>query len=227
MFLKQKPFLAEVLPLNLVGNRSNLELKTLNRVRNCLHVKVRDTGTSTICSQILSEICSCGTVLNSSTMSSVILWIRDLHNLLVDPLLHVFLCDQPHHLLHSCHNILHDRRHRDIHHLISDSASDALHKHKLNHIHDLASGAPGHAHTALRFSLRWDPLAKAEAPQRFLASRSRYKEVHHLLLDSVFDSVHRHRLNRLREDLHRHFRLGDLLHKLRHTLPGDHSWTGD
>ena len=40
-------------------------------------------------------------------------------------------------LLHLLHDFLNDWRQRDIHHLISDSAFDALHLHKLNHLNDL------------------------------------------------------------------------------------------
>ena len=60
-------------------------------------------GTSTICSQILSENCSHGTTLNSSTMSSIMCDKRHLHKLLVDPL-HACPWDRPHHLLHNCHD---------------------------------------------------------------------------------------------------------------------------
>ena len=92
----------------------------------------------------------------------------------------------------------------DIHSGLCDSVFDALHTRKLNRLCDV-----------------------------LLRSRSRQKKIHHLLCDSVFETVHRNWLNRLHqfvlrpkhstslEDLHRHFRLGDLLHKLQHTLTRD------
>ena len=95
-------------------------------------------------------------------------------------------------------------RNMNIHSGLCDSVFDALHPLKLNRLCDV-----------------------------LLRSRSRQKKIH-LLCDSVFETVHRNWLNRLHEfvlrpkhstsleDLHRHFRLGDLLHKLQHTLPGDH-----
>ena len=55
-------------------NRSAIRFRS-SRASTC------GTGTFTICSQILSENCSCGTMLNCSTMSSVICGIS-----LVDPL---------------------------------------------------------------------------------------------------------------------------------------------
>ena len=44
---------------------------------------------------------------------------------------HSFRRGQPYHLLHDCHDVLHDWRDRDIHHLISHSVFDALHNHQL------------------------------------------------------------------------------------------------
>ena len=64
--------------------------RSVVRCRSSCATRCR-TETSTICSQILSQNCSCGTILNSSTMSQ-------LHNLLADPLQHSFPWDQLHHL---------------------------------------------------------------------------------------------------------------------------------
>ena len=57
-----------------------------------------------------------------------VFYLRNWHlnRLLVDPLLHAFLCDQPHHLLHCCRDFLRDPRHWDIHTLLCVSIFDAL-----------------------------------------------------------------------------------------------------
>ena len=188
------------------------------------------TGTSTICSQILAQFCSCGTILNSSTMSQ-------LHNLLADPLQHSFPWDQLHHLnafiqqlrlwhmldgsllhsfqsghvpprlsllvlrhwrmldspLHSslwdqlhqprndCHDFLHDRRHWDVHHLISDSVFDALHKHRMNHLHD----APPH--------LRHKGMHTLLGDLHDLLLQRKSKESHCLHRDTFVESLLRHK----------------------------------